>query len=314
MSKIRAFAELTRPANVVTALSDIMAGLAIVGFVFGRLGYQFYPALFLGLSSMSLYAGGVVFNDVFDHKLDSIERPERALPSGRIKRSEAIIGGIVLGALGIFLAFWQSRLSGIVAIFITLFALFYDWKGKHMRILGPIIMGMCRAFNLLLGMSVYELGVLEHFPIIAIPLIYIAAITLVSRGEVHGGKAIMEVPQPGQTEFTWIMRVVYAFLGSVISYFALFFRPPKDAREGAIRVAVGFFTTFCFTEKALELLGWRLEVRNVLVVVWVLGLFGFMATRIIFNVVERWLPGALKSKLDALGGSASEDKPTGEGK
>ena len=190
MSKIRAFAELTRPANVVTALSDIMAGLAIVGFVFGRLDYQFYPALFLGISSMCLYAGGVVFNDVFDHELDRTERPERALPSGRIKRSEAIIGGILLLALGIFLAFWQSRLSGIVAVFITLFALFYDWKGKHMRIFGPINMGLCRAFNLLLGMSVYELGVLEHVPVIAIPLIYIAAITLVSRGEVHGGKAI----------------------------------------------------------------------------------------------------------------------------
>ena len=190
MSKIRAFAELTRPANVVTALSDIMAGLAIVGFVFGRLDYQFYPALFLGLSSMCLYAGGVVFNDVFDHELDRTERPERALPSGRIKRSEAIFGGILLLALGIFLAFWQSRLSGFVAIFITALALFYDWKGKHMRIFGPINMGLCRAFNLLLGMSVYELGVLEHFPVIAIPLIYIAAITLVSRGEVHGGKAI----------------------------------------------------------------------------------------------------------------------------
>ena len=189
MSKLRAFAELTRPANVVTALSDIMAGLAIVGFTFGSLDYQFYPALFLGLSSMCLYAGGVVFNDIFDHELDATERPERALPSGRIKRSEAIFGGIILLSLGIFLAFWQSRLSGIIAILITLLALFYDWKGKHMRVFGPINMGLCRAYNLLLGMSVYELGVLEHFPVILIPLIYIAAITLVSRGEVHGGKA-----------------------------------------------------------------------------------------------------------------------------
>lgn len=189
MSKLRAFVELTRPANVVTALSDIMAGLAIVGFTFGSLDYQFYPILFLGLSSMCLYAGGVVFNDIFDHELDKTERPERALPSGRIKRSEAVTGGILLLALGIFLAFLQSRLSGIVAILITLLALFYDWKGKHMRIFGPINMGLCRAYNLLLGMSVYELGVLEHFPVILIPLIYIAAITLVSRGEVHGGKA-----------------------------------------------------------------------------------------------------------------------------
>ena len=58
-----------------------------------------------------------------------------------------------------------------------------------MHIFGPINMGLCRAFNLMLGMSVYELGVLEHFYLILIPLIYIAAITLVSRGEVHGSQS-----------------------------------------------------------------------------------------------------------------------------
>ena len=244
MSKIRAFAELTRPANVVTALSDIMAGLAIVGFVFGRLDYQFYPALFLGLSSMCLYAGGVVFNDVFDHELDSFERPERALPSGRIKRSEAILGGIVLLAIGIFLAFWQSRLSGIVAVFVTLFALYYDWKGKHMRIFGPINMGLCRAFNLLLGMSVYELGVLEHFPVIAIPLIYIAAITLVSRGEVHGGKAItlyfagflFLVVHASQLFFA--EKIEFAFI-FVLAHFILIFRKLRVAIENPIGKNIG---------------------------------------------------------------------------
>lgn len=244
MSKIRAFAELTRPANVVTALSDIMAGLAIVGFVFGLLDYQFYPALFLGISSMCLYAGGVVFNDVFDHELDSIERPERALPSGRINRSEAIFGGILLLSLGIFLAFWQSRLSGIVAIFITLFALFYDWKGKHMRIFGPINMGLCRAFNLLLGMSVYELGVLEHFPVIAIPLIYIAAITLVSRGEVHGGKAItlyfagflFLVVHASQLFFA--EKIEFAFI-FVLAHFILIFRKLRIAIENPVGKNIG---------------------------------------------------------------------------
>jgi 4-hydroxybenzoate polyprenyltransferase len=244
MSKIRAFIELTRPANVVTALSDIMAGLAIVGFVFGRLDYQFYPALFLGLSSMCLYAGGVVFNDVFDYELDSVERPERALPSGRIKRSEAIFGGIVLLALGIFLAFWQSRLSGIVAVFVTLFALFYDWKGKHMRIFGPINMGLCRAFNLLLGMSVYELGVLEHFPVIAIPLIYIAAITLVSRGEVHGGKAItlyfagflFLVVHASQLFFS--EKIEFAFI-FVLAHFILIFRKLRMAIENPVGKNIG---------------------------------------------------------------------------
>jgi len=187
--KIRAFLELMRPANVITALTDVLAGMAIVGFTFGTLDYQFWPVVFLGISTMCLYAGGVVFNDVFDHELDTIERPERALPSGRIRRGEAIFGGIALLSFGIFMAFWQSRLSGIVAVLVTLFALFYDYKGKHMRIFGPINMGLCRAFNLMLGMSVYELGVLENFYLILIPLIYIAAITLVSRGEVHGSQS-----------------------------------------------------------------------------------------------------------------------------
>jgi hypothetical protein len=244
MSKIRAFAELTRPANVVTALSDIMAGLAIVGFIFGQLEYQLYPALFLGISSMCLYAGGVVFNDVFDHELDSIERPERALPSGRIKRSEAITGGILLLSLGIFLAFWQSRLSGFVAIFITTLALFYDWKGKHMRIFGPINMGLCRAFNLLLGMSVYELGVLEHFPVICIPLIYIAAITLVSRGEVHGGKAItlyfagflFMIVHASQLFFAEKVEFALVF---VLAHFILIFRKLRVAIENPIGKNIG---------------------------------------------------------------------------
>jgi 4-hydroxybenzoate polyprenyltransferase len=184
-AKIKAFIELMRPANVITALTDILAGMSIVGFLFNL--NEIDSVLFLGISTMCLYAGGVVFNDLFDHSLDQIERPERALPSGRIKKNEAIFGGIVLLVIGIFCAFWQSNLSGIIAVFITVLALFYDWRGKHMTIFGPLNMGLCRAFNLLLGMSVYEIGVFNYGYLILIPFIYIAAITLVSRGEVHGG-------------------------------------------------------------------------------------------------------------------------------
>lgn len=184
-AKISAFIELVRPANVITSLTDILAGMSIVGFLFHFIDIN--SVLFLGISTMCLYAGGVVFNDVFDHDLDKIERPERALPSGRILKLEAIGGGILLLFVGIFCAFWHSTLSGFIAIIISICALFYDWKGKHMFIFGPINMGLCRAFNLLLGMSVYEIGAFTYGYLILIPLIYIAAITLVSRGEVHGG-------------------------------------------------------------------------------------------------------------------------------
>jgi 4-hydroxybenzoate polyprenyltransferase len=49
-------------------------------------------------------------------------------------------------------------------------------------------MGICRGLNLLLGMSVLPLVFTNYVLISIIPVLYIAAITMISRGEVHGGK------------------------------------------------------------------------------------------------------------------------------
>jgi 4-hydroxybenzoate polyprenyltransferase len=185
--------------------------MAIVGFVFGFKNYQISSILCLGVSSMCLYAGGVVFNDIFDRDLDAIERPERALPSGRIQLFTAIIGAVILLGLGLVLAFYQSRLSGFIAGFIVILVLLYDWKSKHHGFFGPFNMGMCRAFNLMLGMSVYELGVLENGQLVFVPLIYIFAITLVSRGEVHGSK-----PWP-----LWLAGVLFLTVHFIQINFAL---------------------------------------------------------------------------------------------
>jgi 4-hydroxybenzoate polyprenyltransferase len=228
-AKIRAFIELMRPANVITSLTDVLAGMSIVGFIFNFMDIN--SVLFLGLSTMCLYAGGVVFNDVFDHELDQIERPERAIPSGRILKSEAIVGGVSLLLTGIFSAFWHSKLSGFIAIIISFCALFYDWKGKHMSIFGPINMGLCRAFNLLLGMSVYEIGTFSYAYLILIPLIYIAAITLVSRGEVHGGTPktllfalfLFLLVHLCQIYFAYKFGHIYLALPFIITHFYLIF-------------------------------------------------------------------------------------------
>ncbi len=191
-SNFWAYLQLMRPANIVTAWADILAGFGVSGcFALMNQGIIFSLGWLL-LSTTGLYAGGIVFNDVFDAELDVKERPERPIPSGRVSLVGATLLGSFLLSVGIAAAFQVSVLSGILAFSIALAALFYDAVGKHQTFLGhlfgPLNMGICRGCNLLLGVSVNPVIVKEFWFLALIPIIYIAAITTLSRGEVHGGK------------------------------------------------------------------------------------------------------------------------------
>jgi 4-hydroxybenzoate polyprenyltransferase len=194
MTKLGAYLRLMRPANIITAIADIMMGFSASGILLARpfwengLGAEtLQPLGWLVLSTIGLYGGGVVFNDVFDADLDRVERPERPIPSG----AATVTGAATLGAvllIGGILAAWQvSDLSAMIALAVAGLSLLYDWKGKHHNFLGPINMGSCRGGNLLLGVSAVPAAVEQLWFIALIPIVYIAAITMVSRGEVHGG-------------------------------------------------------------------------------------------------------------------------------
>lgn len=213
MKKALGFIRLTRPPNLITAVSDVLAGVAIAGSLIavtwgfaikGRVSLgellvrepnirSLYPILMLVLATILLYAGGVVLNDVFDARLDKKERPERPIPSGVVSQRSAAVFGVVLLAMGIISAALSNpsglfSLSTLIAALIAVFAVVYDRWMKHSRFFGPVTMGMCRGLNLLLGISVYTFAMQFFWYLIFVPVIYIAAITMISRGEVHGGK------------------------------------------------------------------------------------------------------------------------------
>lgn len=199
METIIAHLRLMRPANIITAIADILAGFAVSGaalqLISPALGYPslFNSLMWLILATIGLYGGGIVFNDVFDAELDKTERPERPIPSGKASIKSASILAIILFGLG-FVAAWQVfALSGIIAVVIAILAVLYNAWGKHHLFLGPVNMGLCRGGNLLLGMSAVPAALPDLWFIAFIPVIYIAAITMISRGEVHGGnrKAIL---------------------------------------------------------------------------------------------------------------------------
>ncbi len=176
------YLQLIRPANLVTANADILAGFAAAGQPgFGRL-------LWLLLATTGIYGGGIVYNDVFDAELDAAERPERPIPSGRVSLRRASLLGSVLLFIGICAAFLASPISGCIAVLTAACALLYDARTKHHPFLGPLNMGGCRGLNLLLGVSAAPEMLGQRWYLTLIPILYIAAITAISAGEVHGGK------------------------------------------------------------------------------------------------------------------------------
>ena len=172
-----------RPANLVTAVADIFAGLTIAGFTFNDM-----TPLPLILSTLGLYGGGVVMNDVFDARLDAIERPERPIPSGKVPLLAARSLGFTLLTFGILAATLSSFESGIIALVIALLTVLYNRFAKHHKVFGPVVMGMCRGANLILGMSLFPESFVKWGWIALVPIIYIGAITMISQDEVHGGK------------------------------------------------------------------------------------------------------------------------------
>lgn len=189
MARALGLIRLMRLANVVTAIADVLAGIAISGYFSSSEAYL--PVLLLCVSTIGLYSGGIIFNDVFDAGLDAIERPERPIPSGMVSQAEAIAFGTLFFGIGIGAAALFQPESLVISILIVLACLSYNHWAKHYTVWGPLNMGLCRGLNLMLGMSILSHEIGNWWFLGLIPLVYIASITIISRGEVHGGNRKM---------------------------------------------------------------------------------------------------------------------------
>jgi 4-hydroxybenzoate polyprenyltransferase len=181
------YLELMRLPNVFTSMADVAMGFL---FVRGQIATTTDAWLFtlLVASSSLLYLAGIVLNDVFDIELDSRERPDRPLPSGRIsfKAAQRLGWGLLFAGAGLG---WIASLvigemlPGAITIILVTCILIYD-AGLKTTVIGPVVMGSCRMFNALLGMSVavVPLGA-EHWTVAGAIGLYITGVTWFARTE-----------------------------------------------------------------------------------------------------------------------------------
>jgi len=190
-----AWLRLLRLPNLLTVPGDVLAGFLLTSTVAAGA----WGKLLLAIpASLMLYAAGLLLNDLFDYAKDLRERPERPLPSGAVDRETVAAAALILLWIATFLAAFFDALS--IALPLILCLILYDIGLKKIRILGPILMGLCRGGNLLLGAAAASGGTMPSpAPIAAAILLglYIAVITYFARNEAQPD-ATIKPPQIGK--------------------------------------------------------------------------------------------------------------------
>lgn len=118
--------ELLRPVNGIMAIIGVIIGAALGGVDF----FEFQVQLAVAAAVVFLISGaGMVLNDYFDLKIDSINRPDRPLTSGRVKVNSAVIWAAILYgmAMGLSLFFLNPALSSLAIINIIVTFVYAWW-------------------------------------------------------------------------------------------------------------------------------------------------------------------------------------------
>jgi len=178
----RAWLDLVRLPNAITAPADVLAGFLFAGGV----ARQSLEVAFACIASVLLYMGGVALNDYCDVDIDARERPERPIPSGRVAKRAALRIIVAFLAIGIALAALARPSAGIAAILLVVAIVLYNAVLK-LTPLAPVLMGTCRGLNFLVGVLVVGGAIGSAWWPAGLIWLYITSVTYFARKETQAG-------------------------------------------------------------------------------------------------------------------------------
>ncbi|MDQ1254529.1 MAG: geranylgeranylglycerol-phosphate geranylgeranyltransferase [Euryarchaeota archaeon] len=160
---VRTYLELMRYKNCLMAGFAAVIGTLIAFNILESVAYGSntpgnFPVLPTGLVFVVVFlvsGAGNAINDYFDIKIDSINRPERPIPSGRVKLKEALYFSYLLFVLGTVLAIEINIVCGFIALFNSLLLIFYAKTLKSTPLLGNLSIGYLTGSTFLFGASVF---------------------------------------------------------------------------------------------------------------------------------------------------------------
>ncbi|MEW6686262.1 MAG: geranylgeranylglycerol-phosphate geranylgeranyltransferase [Candidatus Edwardsbacteria bacterium] len=144
--KIQASLEIIRPVNAFLAVVSVVIGSIIAG------GKGTEPeVLRSAISVFFICGGGNILNDYFDFEIDKINRPNRPLPSGRLKKNSALALGILFFILGLLLSWWINYGAVGIAVVAVVLLVIYSAVLKRIGLPGNIIVALAASLPFIYG-------------------------------------------------------------------------------------------------------------------------------------------------------------------
>jgi geranylgeranylglycerol-phosphate geranylgeranyltransferase len=218
--RLSGFFAITRPLNA------FVSGLAaILGYIVAT-GAVTVSSLVLFPIVVLITAAGNVINDYFDAEIDAVNRPDRPIPSGTVRKSAARSFAVTLFLAGILLAFFTNALCFAIALFNSLLLAAYAARFKGVPLAGNIIVSYLAASIFLFGgaLAGFE-GLVPNLPLAAIAFFATLARELVKDAEdVEGDRAGGAVTLPIQSGVPLTCRLAFAcsllaVIASIFPYF-----------------------------------------------------------------------------------------------
>ncbi len=227
---LRTYLELMRYGNCLMAGFAAVIGTLIAFNIlasdapsfFTPDNFPFFYSGFVFLTVFLISGAGNVINDYFDVKIDSINRPERPIPSGRVKLKEALYFSYILFGLGILLAISINLICGFIALLNSLLLILYAKTLKGTPFLGNLSIGYLTGSSFLFGASVFGFEGLE-----ALFLLFLLAALAITAREIVKDIEDMEGDKMEGAD-TLPLRIgakKASYLAVLIGFLAMFLSP-----------------------------------------------------------------------------------------
>jgi geranylgeranylglycerol-phosphate geranylgeranyltransferase len=115
----------------------IMIGFAVIaGEIIASQNVPARPAFYGFMTGFLLLAASMVLNDYFDREIDAINQPEKPVPAGIVKPTEALSFAVILASFGLLFSTYSGPWTLLIALLSVGIMVAYNAKVKKLGLVG----------------------------------------------------------------------------------------------------------------------------------------------------------------------------------